>query len=349
MNSYERLIAVLNGRKEEVDRLPVMNSVGTYTVDAMKTFDACWPAAHQDSEKMARLAMGLSKLAGLDNVTVPFELTLEAEVFGAQLRFFEDKIQWPSVKGFIAQRVSDIKLPDDATTAGRIPVVCDAIRILKKELDGRTPIIAYINCPFTSIGSYLLDPVEFHKYLKSDPSRVHEFFKELLPYYGSIANAFKDAGADIITFRDEGVSLDNISPRHFGEFVKPYLAQLISSVKPPRILHVCGTLISGKLEIIRSLMDCGSEALTMDEKTPMKETKALVNAYKPNFLIGGNVSAILIHKGPIDAIRDAVKRAVDEGTDMVAPGCDFWLETPTEHVQAFVNVTVEFGTRQGRR
>ena len=339
-------MAVLNGRKEEVDRLPAMNSVGTYTVDAMKTFDACWPAAHKNPEKMARLAMGLSKLARLDNVTVPFELTLEAEVFGAQLRFFEEKIRWPSVKGFVAQRVSDVKLPDDALTAGRIPVVCDAIKILKKELDGKTPIIAYINCPFTSIGSYLVDPVEFHKYLRSDPARVHEFFGELLPYYGNIANAFKEAGADAVTFREEGVSLDNISPRHFEEFVKPYLTRLIGSVKPPRILHVCGTLISGKLEIIRSLIECGSEALTMDEKTPMKETKALANDRKPGFLIGGNVSAILIHKGPVDAIRDAVKRAVEEGTDMVAPGCDFWLETPTEHIQAFVNATIEYGTYQ---
>jgi [methyl-Co(III) methanol-specific corrinoid protein]:coenzyme M methyltransferase len=341
-------MAVLNGRKEEVDRLPAMNSVGTYTVEAMKTFDARWPAAHQDPEKMARLAMGLSKLAGLDNVTVPFELTLEAEVFGAQLRFFEDKIQWPSVKGFVAQRVSEVKLPSNAATAGRIPVVCDAIRILKNELDGTIPIIAYVNCPFTSIGSYLVDPVEFHKYLKSDPARVHEFFRELLPHYGSIAKAFKEAGADIITFREEGVSLDNISPKHFQEFVKPYLTRLISSVKPPRILHVCGTLISGRLEIIRNLMDCGSEALTMDEKTPMREAKTLVNEYKPSFLIGGNVSAMLIHKGRIDAIRNAVKRAVDEGADMVAPGCDFWIETPTEHVKAFVNATVEFGTRLGK-
>ena len=349
MNSHERLMTILSGRKEEIDRLPVINSVGTYAADAMRAFDAYWPAAHKDPEKMAKLAMGLSKLVGLDNATVPFELTLEAEVFGAQLQFFEDKIRWPSVKGFVAQRVSDLKFPDDATKAGRIPVVCNAIRILKKELDGKIPVIAYINCPFTSIGSYLIDPVEFHKYLKSDPARVHEFFKEAVPYYANIANAFKEAGADIITFRDEGVSLDNISPKHFDEFVKPYLTKLISFVLPPRILHVCGTLISGKLEIIKSLMECGPEAITMDEKTPMKEARALVDEYRRGFPIGGNVSAILIHKGPIDAIRDAVRRAVEEGTDMVAPGCDFWIETPIQHIEAFVNATIEYGTPPKRR
>jgi len=349
MNSYERLMTILSGRKEEIDRLPVINSVGTYTIDAMRTFDAYWPAAHKDPEKMASLAKGLNRLGGLDNVTVPFELTLEAEIFGAQLKFFEDKIRWPSVQGFIAQKVSDLKFPDDVMKAGRILVVCNAIRILKKELDGKVPVIAYINCPFTSIGSYLIDPVEFHKYLKSDPARVHQFFKETLPYYADVASAFKEAGADIITFRDEGVSLDNISPKYFDEFVKPYLTKLISLAMPPRILHICGTLISGKLEIIKRMIECGAEAITIDEKTPMNEARALVNEVKPGFPIGGNISAIMIHKGPVEAIRDAVKRAIEEGTDMVAPGCDFWLETPTEHVKAFVNATIEHGTPPRRR
>ena len=345
VNSYERLTAVLTGRKQEIDRLPVINSVGTYTQDAMKAFDAFWPAAHKDPEKMARLAMGLSKLTGLDNATVPFELTLEAEVFGAPLQFFEEKIRWPSVKECIAQTVADLKFPDDVMKAGRISVVCDAIRILKKELDGKTPVIAYVNCPFTSIGSYLMDPVQFHKYLKSDPARIHLFFKEALPYYADIARAFKEAGADIITLRDEGVSLDNISPKHFDEFAKPYLAKLISLVPPPRILHVCGTLISGKLEIIGSMVECGPEAITMDEKTPMNEARALVDKKSHGFPLGGNISALMIHKGPIEAIRNAVKKASEEGTDMVAPGCDFWIETPTEHIKALVDATAEYGVK----
>jgi len=344
VNSYERLMALLSGRKEEIDRLPAMNSVGTYNVDAMKAFDAYWPGAHKDAGKMASLAMGLNRLAGLDNVTVPFELTLEAEVFGAQLQFFEGKIRWPSVKEFVAQRVSDLKFPDDVANAGRVPVVCDAIRILKRELGGKVPVIAYVNCPFTSIGSYLLDPVDFHKSLKSDPAKVHEFFKEMSPYYADIAKAFKEAGADIITFRDEGVSLDNISPKYFDEFAKPYLSKLIGAVTPPRILHICGTLVSGKLEIIGKMMDCGAEAITVDEKTPMKAARALVDERRRGFPIGGNISAILIHKGPVELIKDAVRRAIEEGVDMVAPGCDFWLETPTEHIKSFVDATIEYGT-----
>lgn len=347
MTPYERLMAILSGRKKEIDRLPAMNSVCTSTLEAMKTFDAYWPDSHRDPEKMAKLAAGLHKLAGLDNVTLPFELTFEAEIFGAPLEFFEGQVKWPSIKRFIAKDVSDLKLPKDVSIAGRVPVVTTAIKILKKEFEGKTPIIAYINCPFTSIGSYLVESIEFLKSLRTNPDMIHEFYKQTYPYYAEIANAFKEAGADIITYREEAASFDNISPIHFDQFVKPYLTKMISLTKPPRILHICGQCVrpDGKTEIIGKMVECGAEAITIDERTSMKLAREIADRVKPDYPIGGNINPYtVIHQGSVERIREAVKRAIDEGTDMVAPGCDFWLETPTEKVKAFVQAVAEFGT-----
>ena len=336
---------VLDGKKGEIDRLPAMNSVGTATVDAMKAFDAYWPDAHRDPEKMARLAAGLHKLAGLDNITLPFELTFEAEIFGAPVDLFEGKVKWPTVKGFIANDVSELKFPKDISTAGRVPVIVKAIKILREEFGGKVPIIAYINSPFTSISSYLVEPIEFLKSLKSKPEKVHEFYRETYPYYAEIANTFKEAGADIITYREEGASLDNISPKNFNEFVHPYLAKMISITKPPRILHICGQCISKEIEIIGKMIGCGAEAITIEERTSMKAAKEIADRVKKGYPIGGNINAFtVIHEGPIEKIREFVKRDIEAGADMVAPGCDFFLETPTEHVKAFVDAVVEFGT-----
>ena len=349
MNSFERMMAVLDGRKNEIDRLPAINSVGTYTIDSMKTYDAYWPAAHKDPEKMARLSEGLHKSAGLDNVTVPFELTLEAEVFGATLRFFENKVKWPTVSKFTIHDVSDIHFPKDIASSGRIPIIIKAIKILKKKYEGKVPIIANLNCPFTSISGYLVDSIEFLKWMKRKPEKIHEFYKESFPYYAEIANLYKDAGADIITFREEAASLDSISPKQFKEFIKPYLTKMIELVKPPRILHICGQCVAhnGKIEIIKDMVECGAEAIAFDEKTPIKLAREIVDRIKPNYPIIGNIPAYgVIHQGPIERIREAVKRVIAEGVDMVAPGCDFWLETPTKNVKAFVDATKEFGTKK---
>lgn len=348
MTPYERMMAILGGRKKEVDRLPAMNSVCTSTLEAMKAFDAFWPDAHRDSEKMARLAAGLHKLADLDNATLPFELTLEAEIFGAPLEFSEGQVKWPTIKRFIAKEVSDLKFPKDMSTAGRVPVVVNAIKSLKKEFEGKIPIIAYINCPFTSLGSYLVESIEFLKSLRTAPEKIHEFYKTTYPYYAEIANAFKEAGADVITYREEATSLDNISPIHFDQFVKPYLTKMISLTKPPRILHICGQCArpGGEVEIIGKMVECGAEAITVDERTPMKLAREIADRVKPGYPIGGNINPYtVIHQGSVEGIREAVKKVIDDGTDMVAPGCDFWLETSTEKVRAFVEAVAEYGTQ----
>ncbi|UCG37276.1 MAG: hypothetical protein JSV64_03095 [Candidatus Bathyarchaeota archaeon] len=337
-------MTILDGKKKEVDRLPAFNSVGTYTVDGMKAFDSSWPAAHRDPAKMAKLGSALHRLARLEAAVVPFDLTVEAEVLGAPVEFFEDKIKWPTVKRFIAEKPSDLKFPKELSSAGRIPVITEAIKILKKEFDGKMPVIAYLCCPFESISSYLVDSIEFLKKCKSEPETIHEFMKTATPYFAEIANTFKDAGADIITFREEAVSLNNIHPRYFDELVKPYLEDLIDRVRPPRILHACGQLWSPALEMVSRLVECGAEALAIEESTPMDKAREIADRVKSTYPLAGNVNAYrIIHQGPPEKIAERVKEVIVQGSDMPMPGCDFWLETPTKHVKAFVDGVREHG------
>ncbi|MES0325897.1 MAG: uroporphyrinogen decarboxylase family protein [Candidatus Bathyarchaeia archaeon] len=344
MNAYDRLTNVLDGKKRSIDRLPAMNSVGTYTLESMNAFDAKWPDAHKDPKKMARLAAGLSKQAGLDNITVPFDLTLEAEAFGAPVEYFKEQVKWPTVKRFIAQDASDLQIPDDVLSAGRIPQVLEALRILRAEYGGEVPVIAYINAPFTSIGSYLVEPSDFLKMIRRTPEKITQFCDELYPYYAEIANAYAEAGADVITFREEGASLDSISPRHFDELIKPYLKKMIDLVKAPRIIHNCGQCVNGDLELISKLMECGAEAITIGETTSMRAAREIADKVKQGYPIGGNISAYdVIHGGPIERITEQVRQVIEDGADMVTPGCDFWIETSTKNVRAFVESVEEFG------
>ena len=133
MNPYERLTAILSGKKDAVDRIPCINSVSVSTIEFMKTYDAYWPVAHKDPVKMAKLASAAHRLCNLENVSVPFCMTVEAEVLGAKIDFHEDKIKWPSVRQFKVKDISDLKFPEDISEAGRIPVITKAIKILKEE------------------------------------------------------------------------------------------------------------------------------------------------------------------------------------------------------------------------
>lgn len=341
MLPYDRFMAVLNGKQEDIDRIPCINSVSVSTIEFMKAYDAYWPAAHKDPVKMAKLGSAAHRLCGLDNVSVPFCMTIEAEALGAMMDFHEDTIKWPSIREFKVKDPSELKIPEDVSKTGRVAVVVEAIKMLKKEFGGRVPVNAYVVPPFTSISSYLVDSITFLKWLRTAPEKVHQFCGDTLDLYIEIANSYRDAGADVITFHEMGASTDNISPKHFNEFVKPYLSEIIQRVKAPTILNVCGSA----LQIVDKMIECGASGIAIDERTPINKAREIADKIEPKYLIIGNVPAYgVIHLGPIEKIKEFVKKNIEDGVDMVAPGCDFWLETPIHHIKAFVDAVIELGT-----
>jgi len=344
MNSYDIVMEMLKGNKDTVDRIPCVNSVSMATVDFMKAYDAYWPKAHFDPEKMARLGAAAHKLCGLDNITIPFDMTMEAELMGARINYHEDKIKWPSMfpdLAFHAKEISDIKVPSDISTAGRVPAIVNAIRILKKEFEGKVPVNVYITPPFTSISSYVVDSIDFLKMVRSNPQKIHEFIKASMPIYRELMRLFTDAGADIISFHEMGGSNDNVSPKQWDEFIKPYLKDLISCTKLPVVLNICGSA----LMIVDRMMECGAKGLAIDERTPIMRAKEIMNKINPEIPLMGNIPAFgIIHRGTPEDIREITKLVIDNGVDIVSPGCDFWLETPTDNIKALVNATIELGT-----
>ena len=340
MNSYDRFMEVLNGNKD-VDTIPCVNSVSVATIDFMKSYDATWPQAHKDPEKMAKLGSAAHRQCGLDNVSVPFDMTVEAELMGATINYHEDTIKWPSIREFHAKDVSDIKIPKDISATGRVPAITGAIKILKEEFEGKVPVNVYIVPPFTSISSYVVDSIVFLKSIRKAPDKVHEFLKVSMGFYKDLVGLYADAGADVITFHEMGGSTDNLSPKQFDVFIKPYLKEIIKSVKIPIILNICGSaeMIADKM------VESGAKAIAVDERTPIKEAKEKVGEVNPKAALLGNIPAHgVVHFGPVERIKEFVKKAIDDGVDMVAPGCDFWLETPTDHIKAFVDATIEFGS-----
>jgi len=90
------------------------------------------------------------------------------------------------------------------------------------------------------------------------------------------------------------------------------------------------------------MAECGVNAISIDEKTPIQKAREDIKT-KHRFPIVGNVSSRrTIYPGPVAKIREAVREVMSQGVNMVAPGCDFWIETPTDNIKEFVKATAEF-------
>ncbi|MFX0163336.1 MAG: uroporphyrinogen decarboxylase family protein [Candidatus Hodarchaeota archaeon] len=340
MESFDRVMAALKNERNELDRYPVMNSVATYTQDFMVKYDATWPEAHFDADKMVRLAAAAYEECGLDNASVPFDMLVEPEIFGTPIDYHEGKILWPSVTDYLFHRFEDVSLPDDIAHAGRVPVVVEAMKKLKEKYEGVLPINAYIDPPFTAISSYVVDSIEFLINMKKAPEVDHEWMKGSVPFYKELCKIYEEAGADLITFHEMGASADNISPKYFREFILPYNQEIVKDIKVPVIMNVCG-LAAG---IVGAMVETGATAVAIDERTKITGAIEERDAVNPNIPIMGNLPAqTILWKGPVEKIQQAVQMVINTGIDIVAPGCDFWLQTPTEHVCAFVDAVKEFG------
>src|SRR3989304_6247248 len=91
-----------------------------------------------DSCKMASMAASTFQLFGFECAVVPFDMGVEAEVLGSKVNYYthQTEILYPTIVEHPAEKVEDleVKVPSDLARSGRIPLVTEAIRILKKEI-----------------------------------------------------------------------------------------------------------------------------------------------------------------------------------------------------------------------
>ncbi len=339
MNAEERVLNAISGR--EVDRIPVISATSVAVEDFMRASNAWWPDAHRDPEKMTKLGSAAHRIAGLESVNVPFCLTVEIEALGCQVSLHEGgrKLKWPSVLNCPFKEPTDLEIPKDFSQKGRIPAVLKAIGLLKEGVGGEAAVVTYVAGPLTMAG-YLISHEELFMMSLTDPRKAKAFLdraSRVAAYYGSL---LKEAGADIITVQDPSSCCDVIGPDMFDDLVKPFLKGLMAQLKPPRILHICGSV----KPILKSMADCGAEALSVDERVDVAEAKKILG---PETTIVGNIAPIpVLFKGSPQDVERAVIGAIDTGIDLVAPGCDLWPYTTAENVKIMVESAKKHGIRK---
>jgi [methyl-Co(III) methanol-specific corrinoid protein]:coenzyme M methyltransferase len=338
MTPKERVLNAIFSR--EVDRIPVVSVTSVAAEDFMRASNAWWPDAHRDPEKMAKLGSAAHKMAGLESVNVPFCLTVEVEALGCQVSLHKrgERLKWPSVTSSPVKEPTNLEIPEDLAERGRIPTVLKAIRLLREEIGEEVSVVSYVTGPLTMAG-YLVGHDQLLMMSLTDPKEARallEMASRVAAHYGAL---LKEAGADIITIQGPSACCDVISPNMFNDLVKPSLKWLVAQLKPPRILHICGTV----RPILRSMAECGAEALSVDERVDIAEAKKVLG---PKPTIVGNIAPIsVLFKGTPKDVERAVIEAIEAGVDMVAPGCDLWPYTPAKNVKTMVETVKKYGER----
>jgi [methyl-Co(III) methanol-specific corrinoid protein]:coenzyme M methyltransferase len=324
-----RVLTALFGGK--VDRVPVTSLAGcggTVTVDMQDAVNIHCPEAHKDAEKMAKLAIDSHELTGIENVRVPFDFVEEPEALGCEIHWGTGPESVPAVWTHPFEKPEDLKMPENLLELGRIPVVLDAIRMVRKEVGDFLPISSLVLGPFTLAGE-LAGVEKLLMWTIRKPEYVKKFVDFATDVILEYAKAQYRAGSDIVQVGEPTASPDLIRPTSFRDFVKPALTKIAESLGGPRLLHICG---NAEL-IVPDMAETGFDGISIEEAVNVAEIKPLVGDVK----ILGNVSSksTLVFGSPEDVKKEA-RKAMKAGVDFLEPGCGFSPIVPMDNIKAMV-------------
>ncbi len=221
-------------RGEAVDHTPVwiMRQAGRYlpeyhTIRSKGSFlDLC-----KNPERAAEVTIQPIDRLGVDAAILFSDILVPLEKMGAPLEFQEKK--GPVFPNPIRDRaaVDKLGIPDPESDLG---YVMDTIRILRKELEGRVPLIGFSGAPFT-LATYLIEGGSSKNYINTKrmmyeaPDLYDALLTKITDCTIVYLKAQAAAGAQALQIFDSWAGV--LAPCDFKQFAIPYVRRIISALK----------------------------------------------------------------------------------------------------------------------
>ncbi len=292
-----------------------------------------------DEDTLVKALLEVNRLYKPDGQPVVFDLQLEAEILGCDLVWSKDGP--PSVSSHPLADTMTVPCLCTLPTAdqGRLPLVLNAMRRMKKEVGETTALYGLICGPFT-LASHLRGNDLF-----MDMYDDEDYVAQLLHYCTEcgkrMADLFIEAGMDVIAVVDPLVS--QISSSHFEDFLSEPYTDLFSHIREKGVFSsffVCGDATRN----IEVMCQTGPDSISVDENVDIIAAKAVTDKY--NVAIGGNIplTSIMLHGTQQDNMKyvvDLLAKLPEYRNFIVAPGCDMPYAVPVENAIGAAQAVLE--------
>jgi uroporphyrinogen decarboxylase len=234
----------------------------------------------------------------------------------------------------------EVRVEDD------LSYVMDAVRTIRRELNGSVPLIGFTGSPWT-LATYMVEggSSKDHARIKAlaydQPEFMHELLSLLADVVADYLCAQIDAGAQAVQIFDTwGGALSSNAYKEFSlKYMQRIVARLPNEVEGRRLPAIVFTKGGGQW--LPAIADCGAQAVGIDWTTDITAARAAVG---DRVALQGNMDPAMLFASPA-RIREEVA-AILEGFGH-GPGHVFNLGhgiTPgvnPDHVTAFVDAVQE--------
>ncbi|MBI5958485.1 MAG: uroporphyrinogen decarboxylase [Chloroflexi bacterium] len=229
-----------------------------------------------------------------------------------------------------------------------LPFTLEAIRLVRRELDGKIPLIGFSGAPFT-LASYAIEGggsknhIKVKRFMHSQPDAWDRLMDKLAQTVGDYLVAQVKAGAQVLQVFDTWAGV--LSPCDYREKALPYVQRVIERAKSTGVPVIYfGADLNGLLPLVR---ETGADVIGVDWRI---EIDHAWDQLGPNVAVQGNLDPTLLF-APWDQLQRNVDNVLARTTGR--PGHIFNLghgvlpETPVDHIRRLVDYVHERSDNSG--
>ncbi|MBU0481516.1 MAG: uroporphyrinogen decarboxylase [Proteobacteria bacterium] len=297
------------GEKTDYTPIWIMRQAGRYlpqyhTVRSKGTFlELC-----KNPEGAAEVTIQPVDYLGVDAAILFSDILVPLEKMGAPLEFQEKRgpVFLSPVRDQAA--VDALGIPDPEDDLG---YVMDTIRILRKELVDKVPLIGFSGAPFT-LATYLIE---------GGSSKNYHLTKQMMyqapALYGQLLDKITEctivylkgqvaAGAQALQVFDSWAGV--LAPRDYRDFAYPYVKRIIDALKKVTDIPLIYFANMGAT-LLDQTMHCGSDVLGFDWRINLDD---VVKKVGQKVSIQGNMDPIALFLPP-EKLEERIRNVLEQG------------------------------------
>ncbi len=238
--------------------------------------------------------------------------------------------------------VDKLRIP---TPEEHIGYTLDAIRLPKRALAGRAPLIGFAGAPWT-LASYMIEGAgskQFNvakKVLFADPGMMHALLARLTSAIGDFLEAQVAAGADMLQLFDSWAGA--LSPVDYTTTILPYVTEIVTRVKATTGVPITVFAPGAGASLATLAADTGADVIGIDWQSPRGAARATCE--RAGVAYQGNLDPCALY-GSTQEVRERTRRMLRElwSPSYIANlGHGILPDTPVENMQAFVETIQGF-------
>ena len=335
MNTLKNDLLLRTLRGEKTERTPVwmMRQAGRYLPDyrvlreKYSFFERC-----QNPELATEITIQPVEQVGVDAAIIFSDILVVPQAMGMEVQLIESKgpLLPQPIKSMAD--LDRLVLPD---VEERLGYVFDALRLTKRTLAGRVPLIGFAGAPWTLLcymvqgkGSKTFDEAKAFCY--TQPKTAHRLLQMITDVTIAYLRGQVAAGADVVQIFDSWGGL--LGPDDFEQLSLQYIRQIVAALKEEVLTII---FAKGAWHSLESMAATGANGLGIDWCIRPQMARELAG---PRVALQGNFDPAKL-LSPIPVIEREVRAMLDTftgGPHIANLGHGILPNVPVEHAIAFV-------------